>query len=308
MIRKRKSLFLMAFIALSAIVASYTLQTYSDREGYRILVEQGPQAAIEYFSQAQATAAGKNDVSIWYGYAWSNFRDRRYGVAEDYCQRILGTNPDMRRRADVHYLLGFIFLETGRHFMANLRFKDAIELYDKVENGEPNIYRSYLGLARVYMAGNNFDETSRALDLAIRHGGQIKSLAEYYVLKTELAFKMNDYKLALKYSRISLDDAVGDDPASTAAHINIAFYSLLLGDLEGALANNQIASRLILKNNFTNYHPFSRLNLLLYKRCAGEDYQVLVDEIEASIIANHDNNLKSLLDFVLKWECSSYEL
>lgn len=309
MIRKpsfqRKLLILIACFGLSALIAGFTFRNYTDQEGYRILVEQGPKAAVQYFSQAKENSAFKNDVSIWYGYAWSNFRDGRYGVAEDYCQRILGNNPNERRRADVYFLLGYIHLDMGRHFMANLRFKDAFELYSRVENCEPNMHRAELGLARVYLDAGNFVEAGNALDRAARYSGKLKSLAEYHAIRTRLAFKLGDYKLALKLARLALTDAKANEIYQANAYINISRYSILLGDYESGQKYFQMAQRLVVKNALDEQAPLNLMNMILLNRCTGEPYDVLVDQVEAHIHKKHDNDFQSLYELVLNWECSN---
>jgi tetratricopeptide (TPR) repeat protein len=303
MIRKRKLLTFGLLIALSALIAGFAFHKYSEAEGYRILVEHGPAAAVEYFAEAQAASDGDNLQSIWYGYAWSNFKSKKYGVAEDYCQRILGNHPDARRRADVFYLLGYIYLGTGRHFMANLRFSDAIEIYRTLENQQSNVHRSELGLVRVFIEGGNYDEAEKALDRAAKFGGKLNSLSEYYQLRTILAFKIAEYRRALKYARLSLDDAKSDEVLQAHAYIDISFYSLLMGDFEAGFKYHQLAQRLIVKNGLEDLKYSNMLNMILYSRCSGESYDSLVAEIEQRIRIDHNTDFQVMQEFVLNWEC-----
>ena len=289
---------LVSAFALGAVV------TFSDQEGFRILREQGPGQALTWFLSSSEKHLNNQDAR--FGIAWASFLRGDLSDAQKMAYELMGLRdlkPEIKPK--LFYLLGHIEGKQGRHDSSRVYFQEAISLYE--EAGElDKIFNAYLGLARSLMENGEFDEAEGILELAIGMN-QEQEKGYFYYLHSRLAFLRGDYRTALEQSYRSHAEYLksGDRYRQADALVEIAFYRIITGDLNGGFEKTMAAQEQISMLGDQDLYFYNSINMIILRRCEGGAYQSLVDSVKNRIRREHDSHLYEELAFALTFECNT---
>lgn len=170
-------------------------------EGFRVLMEKGPKAAMRHFRDRQFQ---QETPDMAFGLAWAYFRAGLFAKAEGICDKLLaGQIQDPGKRAGCFYLMGHMRDDSGQSDEARAYFQDALTLYQELGSRE-HIFLTALGLAEVAMNAGRLDEASDWLTYARQHfdlpdgidlmnGPQLNNLGYLNSLKKLLKSGMNGF-------------------------------------------------------------------------------------------------------------------
>lgn len=303
-VRSRKTMWIFAAIlgmsifSLGAVVSVYS-------EGFRILTQDGPRAALEFY---QRSPRAKNDSMADFGKAWSKFSIGKLAEAEQDCYRLIQTpNLSPSVRGNAHYLLGHIQLSQIRLQEARANFLIAQSIYQS-RGKATNLFQCALGLAEVEIEQGFLEEADEILENALDYEQETPlSLGHFYHLKTRIAFFREDYDIALEMSHLNLDEYQKHErkDGMVNALIDIGFYHLLLGSYHAGYSSTMQAHELILKTGIERQYYFNLANVLLFNKCNNHPIDSILTQIQDRVLEEGTSELQGLLDFVLEWECAA---
>ena len=292
-------------VAIALAMGTFALGTFmtSYSEGLRILSDEGPRAALEYF---RAATFKRTDYKAEFGQAWSKYVIGDFTESEADCYRLMQQRnlPDPVR-GNCYYLLGYIQMRTLRLEMAKESFESAGDIYQKYRKW-PHLYQTSLALGEIAMEQGYLDEAEANFQEAFAINRDVdRNLGHYYHLQAQLAFRRENFERALQMARKSLFDFQKNGQKSEEADVlaDIGFYLVLLGDYSKGYEITMEAQELIqITGNNLKYY-FNLVNLLLLKKCSGEDINPLKKQIQTRIDAEGEIRLQYQLDLVLDWDC-----
>ena len=301
--RIRKALLL----CLTGVCALGAMMTFSEREGFRILRESGPAAALEWFLAEDAQSFQENP-NIRFGIAWARFSKGDLIASRDICFQLLETELPESVEGNVYYLLGHIYGRTGEFEAARKAFETAIEVFERIGH-ESNAVKTRLGLARAAMENGDYEGARRTLRNTRVDEVDEKSAAYYYYLHSRMAFLQGNYREALINARLSHQEYLSSGNTNGLADSlsEIGFYLILLGDFEEGFNKTMEAESLIHQIGNTDKHYFNLINFILLRKCEGKSYESMVVSIRDRIAETEDAHLLENLDFALKYDCGAYE-
>ena len=137
----------------------------------------------------------------------------RYGEAQKLCQQLLKAAPD---HADIHHLLGVIFIHAGRHEDAVRHLKQALKL-------KPDLTEAASNLAKAYTRKGKWREVIAALHQTPDTSGKLIDVGFAQEQLDEVDAAAGSYRGALRL-----------DPASGIAHSNLGALLTKQGKLAEA--------------------------------------------------------------------------
>lgn len=306
--------------AISIIFATTTIlsciHNNTNENIYDLISTKGIKYTTEYISNHEKRYKHS------YGKAWLRFNEGNIQESKDLIKYLLNEQPDTKLLGNCFYLNGYISLyELNRHD-AIKEFEKSISEYEKI-SAYLNMFYSYLGIAVAHMDSGDMNSAKQALheaitnfkvatnwenfsidnaDLSSKHH---RGLAEYYLVRKRYDLMNGDMDQALINSANSLIfyRAVGSVTGEANALSDLGFIYMLTGDYNHGWEYTIKAQGLIIKLDDEKKFIYNQLNILIYLRCHGMDYQYLIEDIESWIVQYHDNKLHEYLKKVLALSC-----
>ncbi len=290
--RRKITAFAGAFaIAVMAVAAN----RYSAAEGWRLLREAGPTAALEWIKDPRTPRER-------YIQAWTHFAKGELEKAEVLNRPLQRTKIDLKTRADAFYLAGLLEERKGSGKAMEL-FGGAVDLYADLGKSQ-NLQQTYLTMAYHLVNQDDYGLAERYWDMANTLSAESSNRAYLHEVESELHFGLGRYDDALIASRESLVAYEGRDVVATARmKSNVGFYQILNGDPEGGLWTSLEAERIILEQGLGKLYQYNLLNFYLHQKCVGLGGEAYAKMIEAAIEKNKDPTLKRYLNFARAFEC-----
>ena len=288
-------------LVLAGVFSFGAMVTFSHREGFRILREKGPRAALNWFMHADQLEPGNPDIK--FGLAWSHFDKGDLERAETLCHELLDGEIPEKTRGKVFYLLGHIQGKTGRYEASRASFYNALDVYERIGD-EINQVITSLGLARSSMENRDF---ATADDILSQDLPMVKDSHRgyFFFLRARLAFLREDYEEALTMTRFSHEkyELVGEPNKIADSLVEWSLYSILTGDPDTGFEKALEAQEMIQETGDSDKFYFNLVNFMLIRKCRGEDPQIIGRMIGDWATRNKDSHLYDLLAFAEKYPC-----
>ncbi len=298
-LKARRKLWISAGI-LTTLLAVAALE-YAPMEGWRILKEEGPAAAIQWVKDPRTD----REKIIR---AWSFYSNGGHEEAEALAKDLFARKKVSKEKADALYLSALIDSRRGGGYA--LEYFQRAEAYYRQLGKWSSLFQVQVSTANHYAALDDPETATIYLDRAEDLLPQISSgsanLAYFYETEAEVFFRAEMYEHALEASVKSLDlygksQSVIDQNGVARALGNTAFFQVLLGDYQSALQNLVEAESLVLNLGNQRQFYYNKLTYYLLYKCMGFEaapYYVLLEHR-----ARTDALLKSYLDFVERFAC-----
>lgn len=285
-----------SLFSLAAVVSAYS-------EGFRILTEDGPRAALEFY---QRSSNAKQDSMAEFGKAWSKFSFGKLAEAEQDCYRLIQSpNLSPSVRGNAHYLLGHIQLSQIRLEEARENFLVAHSIY-QLRGKASSLFDSSLGLAEVAIEQGFLEDAEEILENTLLYEVDTDyNLGHFYHLHSRIAFLRQDYQYALEmsYESFARYQQPNRKDGLAGGLIDIGFYEILVGSYEDGYAHTMEAQEIIFKTGIERKYYFNLANFLLFNKCREQPIASLKSQIEQRILEEGTSELQNLLDLALQWEC-----
>jgi hypothetical protein len=158
----------------------------------------------------------------------------------------------------------------------------------------------------IHILKDDFQQAHISLNKAFRCKTDSRDMGYYYELKSRVAMGTGFYTEALYFSEKSHATylASGDFIRATNALCSVAFFQLLVGEIDEGIANTKKVDGTIYgSNEFSQISYYNLLNWLLIYRCSKEPYTQIESDLRAYIEKSNDSYLEKVFDFVKNWNC-----
>ncbi len=129
----------------------------------------------------------------------------------------------------------------------------------------------------------------------------------YWELRSRISFGLGFFQDALEASIQSRDEykKSGDQVRANHALSGIAFFQMLIGEVEKGVANTKIVEDLIYEteDDYKVLSYYNGVNWILAHKCSGQPYKKLEDELKDYIRKKNDTMLLEHLEFAIQWKC-----
>lgn len=286
-----------AVFAGTLVIALLTVAAnrYSPAEGWKVLREVGPVAALDWIKDPRTPRER-------YIQAWTHFAKGELEKAAFLNRPLQNVRIDLKTRADALYLAGLLEERKGSN-QTMVLYSSAVDLYADLGKMH-NMHQTYLTMAYFLVNQKDYGLAQRYLDMATTLPIEGPDPAYFYEVESELDFGLGRYENALLASRRSLAAYEGRDVvATTRMKSNVGFYQILTGDSEGGLWTSLEAERMILEQGLGKLYHYNLLNFYLHQKCVGLGGEAYARMIESAIVENDDHSLKKYMDFARTFEC-----
>ena len=296
--RHRRSLTLVALATCFFAFASFS---GLDREGFRILLAEGPAAAYAWFSQR--SAEGLEEPGIRFGMAWSLFSKGDFARAEEMGLNLLG-EPGIQEatRANIHYMLGHIQTRQGRYALARESFSLSMSI-DEELGKDQNLFLTLLGLTDIAIATGEFVQAEGYLEDARVLSEMVPgvSMGDYFNRKKELAFERGHYEEALQYANQCHGAFKADGKQSMLADSlsDMGLLYTLIGDPERGFEKTIEAQELIQLTGNRDKYYYNLANFIALRRYEHRSFEAMAHRIRLYARESNDPRLERLLNFVV---------
>lgn len=291
---KTKIKWLLIAIVLILFTAA-SLYNYSFlNEGYQVLRQDGPKAALTYFQNR-----GESFDNL-FGQAWAAFRNGEYEDAEKLGQKVLKSRKD-NERVRGFYLLGSLKSQQGEYEEAQEHLQAAEAIYESLGH-EAGAYQTRLLQAKLFIDLKDMDNARYYANLA---GQNPKAEQDDYFLyiQSQIAFFYNDFETALKFSIQRERVFSGDRSKLADLYSDIGLYYGFVGNLDECFKYTLKAEGIATELEQLTPIMFNKINMYLYLKCSLEDYHDLRLSILAYARANKEERMKELVYFIDKYSC-----
>lgn len=263
-------------------------------EGYQVLRQDGPKAALSYFQNR-----GESFDNL-FGQAWSAFRNGEYEEAEKLGQKVL-KSPKDNERVRGFYLLGSLKSQQGEYEEAQDYLQTAEVLYESLGH-ERGTYQTRLLLAKMSLDLKDMDNARYYANLAGQNPKAEQDEYFFYV-QSQIAFLFNDYESALKLALQREKVFAGDRSQLPSIYSDIGFYYGVLGHLDKCLEYTIKAEGIASEQENTTEQMFNNINMCLYLKCTQKDYSNLRHSILAYAREKKEPKIMEWMYFVDKFTC-----
>lgn len=257
-----------------------------------------------------------NAKSLFY-YAWSLYECGDLEIARKYAEIILAKlSPDAFYSGHAYYLIGNITGLEGKLSESIDAFTRANRIYSLHEK-YGSLFKSHCGIAKTLIFQGDLEMANEslmnAMDAHTAHSYRAKkpkNLGYYYELLSRVEFRKGRYANALEHLENALSEHGEDFVRATRVLSGIAFYKLLLGQIDGGLADTKLVDLRLNEDPSqfpkTSYH--NGVNWLIIKKCSQDEYQDIENGIREYITASNDWMLEWTLRFAIAFDCNQEEL
>lgn len=294
-------------VLLTTIFALGYVQKQTHDDIYELISKRGLKYATKYIRD------NKTRYRHTYADAWVNFNNGHIKDSKESIDYLMNETRDPKIIGNCHYLRGYISLRELNHTTATNDFLKSIQEYTKISAYE-NLFYAYLGLSVSYMDSGDIIQSEGSLHHAITNFKIIsndlnkkyhRGLAEYYMVRKRLELLKGNLPNALINAENSLIfyRSIESKTGESNALSDIGFIHMLIGNYDLGWEYTLKAQSIIIKLEDDKKFVYNQLNILIYLRCHGMNYQYLIEEIENRIVTFHDNKLQKYLNRVLELSC-----
>lgn len=299
LVKRRRKIWITAGVLGTLLVVA--VHEYPPMQGWRILLEEGPSAALRWTKDPRTDR--EKIVQ-----AWSLYSNGSHEQASRLVKDFFSRKRASKEKADALYLFALIDSRRGGEHALEY-FHKAGDLYG-ILGARSSLFQVYVSSANHFASRSDpetaVDYLNLAEDLLPEISPGSANLAYFYETEAEVYFRAGMFLQALESSTLSLElyrdgRKIVDRNGVARSLSNTAFYQILLGDYQGALKNLVETERIILKLGNQRQFYYNKLSYYLLYKCLGFDAKPYREILGARALS--DPLLKGYLDFVDQYNC-----